>query len=60
VERNGYHYLEVTVVPDEVRTPDVPGDLTAPWGLHLVDANLVMGELVGIIASQAEAWVSGR
>jgi hypothetical protein len=47
-------------VPDEVRTPDVPGDLTAPWGLHLVDANLVMGELVGIIASQAEAWVSGR
>ena len=52
--------LATPVVPDEVRTPDVPGDLTAPWGLHLVDANLVMGELVAVVASQAEAWVSGR
>lgn len=60
VERDGYHYLELTVVPDPVRTPDVPGDLPGGWGLHLVDANLAMGELVDLVAAQAAAWVSAN
>ena len=60
VERDGYHYLELTVVPDPVRTPDVPGDLPGGWGLHLVDANLAMGELVDLVASQAAAWVNSN
>ena len=60
VERNGYHYLEITVAPDDVRTPDVPGDLPGGWGLHLVDVNLAMGELVNLIASQSAAWVSAN
>ena len=60
VERNGYHFLEVTVVPDDVRTPNIPGDLTPQWGLHLVDANVVMGQLVDVVANQAAAWAEQR
>lgn len=60
VERNGYHYLEVTVVPDAVRAPDVPGDLPGGWGLHLVDVNLAMGDLVNLVAAQSAAWVNAN
>lgn len=60
VERDGYHYLEITLVPDSVRTPDVPGDLPGGWGLHLIDANLAMGELVEIVSTQSAAWVSAN
>ena len=55
VERDGYHYLEITVVPDD-RAQDIPGDLLPGWGLHLVDANLATGELVDLVAAQAAAW----
>ena len=57
VERDGYHYLEVTVVPDD-RATDIPGDLLPGWGLHLVDANLAMGEIIDLVAAQAAAWSS--
>jgi hypothetical protein len=57
VERDGYHYLEITVVPD-ARGSDVPGDLLPGWGLHLVDANLAMGEMVELVAAQAATWTS--
>ena len=60
VERNGFHYLEVTVIPDAVRVPDVPGDLPGGWGLHLVDANLAMGEIVNLVAAQSAAWVNAN
>jgi len=60
VEGDGYHYLEVTVVPDGVRAPDVPGDLTPAWGLHLVDMNLVMGDLTGVVDSQSRTWLANR
>jgi hypothetical protein len=60
VERDGYHYLEITVVPDASRAPDVPGDLPGGWGLHLVDANLAMGELVNLVAAQSAAWVTAN
>lgn len=60
VERDGFHYLEVTVVPDGFRTAVIPGDLTPDWGLHLVDMNLVMGDLTGLVSTQAAAWRKGR
>lgn len=60
VERDGYHFMEVTVVPDDVRTSDVPGDLTPQWGLHLVDMNLVMGDLTPVVDSQARRWLANR
>jgi hypothetical protein len=57
-------YLEVTVHPDPSgkRTDDITGDLSAngqvlpQWGLHLIDVNLVIGNLLDIVGKQGAAW----
>ncbi len=57
-------YLEVTLHPDPAgrRTGDITGDIVANgqvlvnWGLHLVDMNLAMGNLVDIVGQQAKAF----
>jgi Protein of unknown function (DUF3089) len=59
-------YLEVTVHgnPSDPRTDDIIGDLgaagqiQADWGLHLVDVNVAMGNLVNIVGDQAKAWLA--
>ena len=59
-------YLEVTVHgnPADPRVDDITGDLgagtavLANWGLHLIDVNLAMGNLVDIVAQQAKAYAS--
>nr|AYV61565.1 esterase [uncultured bacterium] len=58
------HYLELTVHgdPADPRADDIPGDLAMlgrvqpNWGMHLVDVNLTMGNLVDIVAAQAKAF----
>jgi hypothetical protein len=60
-------YLEVTLhgVPNGPRTDEIIGDISAngqvlsQWGLHLVDVNLAMGNLVDIVGRQAKAWLAG-
>jgi hypothetical protein len=57
-------YLEVTVHgnPADPRTDDIVGDVmangqvNASWGLHLIDVNLAMGNLVDIVGAQARAF----
>jgi hypothetical protein len=57
-------YLEVTVHgnPSDPRTDDIAGDITANgqvlanWGLHLIDVNLAMGNLLDIVGKQASAY----
>jgi hypothetical protein len=53
-------YLEVTVHddPSDPRVDDIGGDLTPQWGLHLVDVNLAMGDLVDIVRQQGAAYLS--
>jgi hypothetical protein len=61
-------YLEITVNgnPSGARTDDIIGDLGAgaqlrpEWGLHLVDFNIAMGNLVEIVGQQAKSWVSSH
>ncbi len=61
-------YLEVTVHgnPSDPRADDIAGDLAvngqilADWGLHLVDVNLAMGNLVDIVGQQARMFLKGR
>jgi hypothetical protein len=61
-------YLEITVHgdPADPRTDDIRGDLgvgnqiLTDWGLHLVDVNLGMGNLVEIVNQQSRAWTSRR
>lgn len=60
-------YLEVTVAadPDDPRTDDIGGDIVAggevqaSWGLHLIDVNLAMGNLLDLVADQKAAYLQG-
>ena len=57
-------YLEITVNgdPADPRTDDIGGDLGMPgkpipmWGLHLIDVNLVMGNLLANVEQQTKAY----
>ena len=59
-------YLEVTVHgdPADPRVDDISGDVmangqvNASWGLHLIDVNEAMGNLLDIVAQQARAFTS--
>ncbi|HEY1239000.1 MAG TPA: DUF3089 domain-containing protein [Bryobacteraceae bacterium] len=63
---NASGYLEVTAHPDSsgARTDDIIGDIRGPggvqanWGLHLVDVNLAMGNLLDIVGQQSKAWAA--
>ena len=58
-------YLEITVKgdPADPRTDDISGDLGMPgkpipmWGLHLIDVNLVMGNLLTLVEQQTKAYL---
>ena len=65
---NATGYLEITVHgdPNDPRVDDIAGDLgagpnvLANWGLHLVDVNLAMGNLLDIVGSEAKAYTSRK
>jgi hypothetical protein len=62
---NASGYLEVTVHgdPADPRVDDIVGDIGAPpnvlanWGLHLIDVNLSMGNLLDIVAQQTKSYL---
>jgi Protein of unknown function (DUF3089) len=58
VRQPGHTYLALTVNgdPADPRTDDIGGDLTPEWGMHLVDANIEMGDIEDLVAAQAEAY----
>ena len=57
---NGFDYLEVgiDIGPDDPRSQTIGGEIFAGWGLHLVDMNLAMEELVELSQRQHQAWVN--
>jgi|RhiMethySRZTD1v2_1073278.scaffolds.fasta_scaffold02357_19 DUF3089 family protein len=59
VSEGPYTYLSLTVDgdPADPRTDDIGGDLTDVWGMHLVDANVAMGDIEALVTSQAAAYV---
>jgi hypothetical protein len=63
VVRDGFSYLEITVLADpaDPRTDDIGGTVPLPsFGLHIIDANLGMGDIVDIVGQQAAAYVDGE
>ena len=57
VDAGPFSYLELTVHPDPgPRVDNIGGDLTAQWGMHLVDVNVALGTLVDLVGKQAKAW----
>jgi hypothetical protein len=61
-------FLEVTVNADpaDPRTDEIVGDIGPPgrglanWGLHLVDVNVSMGNLLDVVGQQAQAYAGRR
>ena len=62
---NGDAYLSIRLEPGKgPRTKTIPGDILIgkavlkSWGLHLIDANLAMGNLVDIVGAEGKAWLA--
>jgi hypothetical protein len=61
---NASGYLEITVNgnPSDPRADDITGDIAmgtavlANWGLHLIDVNLAMGNLLDIVAAETRTY----
>jgi hypothetical protein len=61
-------YLAVTVHgdPADPRADDIVGDVVvngqvlADWGLHLIDVNLAMGNLIDIVKHQSKAYLAAQ
>lgn len=62
VRANGFNYLSIHVNSDpaDPRIDNVRGDITPDWGLHLIDVNLAMGNLVDLAGSQGKAWLAAK
>jgi len=63
-EKGSYLAVKVHGNPKDPRTDDIVGDIVvagkvqANWGLHLIDANLAMGNLVDIVGQQSKAYLT--
>ncbi|WP_334162101.1 DUF3089 domain-containing protein [Phenylobacterium sp.] len=66
VSKDGFNYLEVKVNADpaDPRTDDISGDVVnagqvmKDWGLHLIDVNVAIGNLVDVVGEQAKAYLA--
>jgi hypothetical protein len=62
----GYLAIRVNADPKDKRTDQIPGDILvlgaplAGWGLHLVDMNVAMTDLIALIAAQRDAFLHTR
>src|SRR3990167_2828232 len=57
INKDGFNYLAVAVKADpaDPRIDAIkPGPVTPDWGLHLVDVNLAMGNLVDLVERQGK------
>jgi Protein of unknown function (DUF3089) len=63
---NASGFLEITVHgdPTDPRTDDITGDIgvganvVANWGLHLIDVNMTMGNLLDIVQAEGKAYAA--
>jgi len=61
-------YLAITIHADpaDPRVDDIQGDVRrggkrlAEWGLHVIDMELAMGDLVRVVKAQAAAWAASH
>ncbi|MDO9475404.1 MAG: DUF3089 domain-containing protein [Pseudohongiella sp.] len=67
VNNGQFSYLKVTVKadPSDPRTDTISGDvmnadgsINEGWGLHLIDVNVAMGDIVTLAGRQARAWLA--
>jgi hypothetical protein len=57
-----YLLAQINAEPKDARTDDIGGEVmigtevSPDWGLHLIDVNLVQGDMIRLIGTQATAW----
>ncbi len=55
--QNGFTWLQIDDHPAAGdKRPTVPGKLPPTWGLHALDVNIALGDLVSLVGEQAVAW----
>ncbi len=65
-EHGSYLAIAVNADPKDPRADDIIGDVVlggqvqANWGLHLIDMNLVMGNLLDVVDAQSKAWLAAN
>ena len=63
-EKGPYLSVKVNGNSSDPRTDDISGDILtagvvqANWGLHLIDVNVAMGNLVDVAGQQAKAYLA--
>ncbi len=63
-ENGSYLAVKIHGDPKDPRTDDIVGDIVvagqvqANWGLHLIDVNIAMGNLVNIVGQQSKAYLA--
>lgn len=68
VSKDGFNYLAagLNADPADPRTDDINGDIGAgnmilkDWGLHLIDVNIAMGNLVDVVGQQSKAYLAKK
>jgi hypothetical protein len=63
-----HHYLAISIQskPADARTDDITGDVVREgrvlpdWGLHIVDMNLAMGNLIEIVRAEGQAYLAAK
>jgi len=65
-EVGSYLALTVHADPRDARPDDIPGDVITNgikqlnWGLHLIDVNVVIGDLIGLVGKQGKAFRAAK
>lgn len=61
VHGDGFTWLQLTIHGSPgPRAADIPGDMTPEWGMHLVDINVVTGDLQQLVTTQGAAWLASH
>jgi hypothetical protein len=65
-ERGSYLQVKTKANPSDPRADEIAGDVVAngkiseDWGLHLIDVNVAMGNLVDIVAQQSKSYIAKK
>lgn len=62
VESGDFTWLEITVNadPSDPRGDEIGGQISPEWGLHAIDFQVALGDLVALVDAQARSWTEAH